>query len=122
MVQTPAIDDGARRAIECIAHDAFKFGTQTEAHQELLLLRVQDAEAELQRLGAELNQTKVLLQKTENELALQKRKATLDLTEQEEKLTGVFNDRLHTLVETINDDLEKALHERDKQLRSKLHV
>ena len=63
VVQTPAIDDGARRAIECIAHDAFKFGTQTEAHQELLLLRVQDAEAKLQHLGAELNQKKVLLQK-----------------------------------------------------------
>ena len=81
VVPTPAIDDGARRAVERIAQDAFNFGTQTEVHQEMLLLRIQDAEAELHRLGAELNQTKALLHKAESELALQKRKAMLDLTE-----------------------------------------
>ena len=47
----------------------------------MLLLRIQDAEAELHCLGAELNQAKALLHKVESELALQKRKAMLDLME-----------------------------------------
>ena len=122
VVQTPTVDDGARRVIERIAHDAFNFGTQTEAHQELLLLRIQDLEAELQRLDAKWNQTKALLHKTESELALQKRKAALDLTEQEERLTRLFKEQLQALVVAINDDIEKALNARGQSLLATMHA
>ena len=122
VVQTPTVDDGARRVIERIAHDAFNFGTQTEAHQELLLLRIQDLEAELQRLDAKWNQTKALLHKTESELALQKRKAALDLTDQEERLTRLFKEQLQALVVAMNDDIEKALNARGQSLLATMHA
>ena len=45
--QYPATDESARRAIEQLADEAFRFGKQTEHHEQMLLNGQQTAEAYL---------------------------------------------------------------------------
>lgn len=124
------VDEGARRAVEQIAGDAFRFGQQTEEREHYLLSQVQGNDEQLQNtkdtmttlratlesVQHDLRETQSDYGKLEMQLALLERRLVADQSASSQQITNSANSQFDEFRHSLQQKLDQYKEELSKEL------